>query len=581
MNDSKFADLGIEQTLLKSLERIDFRNPTEVQVKSIPLALKGKDLIVSAQTGSGKTAAFMLPSIQQLLHELETRPAPEQIASKSSKQRKRRSEANPPKYGVQILVLTPTRELAMQVSDATKEFIYGFKGVHIATLVGGMAYGPQINSLSREVEIVVATPGRLLDHIKAGRVNLRNLKILILDEADRMLDMGFIHDINNVVAETPDNRQTLLFSATFEGNVVKLARDMLTDPERIIVSDHTDKHQNIEQYLFYSDTVGHKFKLLEALLKDPEAEQVIVFTKTKRGATDLAGRLKDIDIKASELHGDMNQGQRNRTIQGLHKGKIKVLVATDVAARGIDIQGISHVINYDLPMQAEDYVHRIGRTGRAGRDGRAYTLALLSERRGVRFIENYINREFDIAVIPGLEPVGRGATKKKASVGSGSRVSGLRGSGTRVGSSRGAGGLRAGAGTRLSSSSGSRSADKTAHKDVDARKGKRLKKGNDNKDILACYERTEDKKRDLNSRERTRKSFKAKSEVASKSESTKSYKKSKTDKRSSSKSFTESRSKSTARAGRKISSDAPKFSEWERGARSNKPKHVKRRQTKK
>lgn len=560
MNDSKFADLGIEQILLKSLERIDFRNPTEVQVKSIPLALEGKDLIVSAQTGSGKTAAFMLPSIQRLLHELEMRPqSEEQSKAKSSRRKKGKPTANPPKYGVQILVLTPTRELAMQVADATKEFIYGFKGVHIATLVGGMAYGPQINSLSREVEIIVATPGRLLDHIKAGRVKLHNLKVLILDEADRMLDMGFIHDIKNVVAETPDERQTLLFSATFEGNTVKLAKEMLKSPERIVVSDHKEKHQNIEQFLFYADTVGHKFKLLEALLRDPEVDQTIVFTKTKRGATDLAKRLKDLDFKAGELHGDMNQGQRNRTIQALQKGRIKVLVATDVAARGIDIQGISHVVNYDLPMQAEDYVHRIGRTGRAGRDGRAYTLALLSERRAVRFIENYISRELDIAVIPGLEPVGRGAIKKKGSVGA---------SGTgRAGSGRasGAGGGRAGGRADARAGSGSRKKTSDA-KASGARKASSTSPSSDSR----RYKRKEDERASTN-----RRSSKSENSLYDKNRS-----------KPTSKTKTESYSKVSASnkpktKGSRSSTGGPKFSEWERGARSNKPKHIKRRQSKK
>lgn len=559
MNDSKFADLGIEQILLKSLERIDFRNPTEVQVKSIPLALEGKDLIVSAQTGSGKTAAFMLPSIQRLLHELETRPQTEEISkAKSSRRKKGKPTGNPPKYGVQILVLTPTRELAMQVADATKEFIYGFKGVHIATLVGGMAYGPQINSLSREVEIIVATPGRLLDHIKAGRVKLHNLKVLILDEADRMLDMGFIHDIKNVVAETPDEKQTLLFSATFEGNTVKLAKEMLKSPERIVVSDHKERHQNIEQFLFYADTVGHKFKLLEALLRDPDVDQTIVFTKTKRGACDLAKRLKDLDFKAGELHGDMNQGQRNRTIQALQKGRIKVLVATDVAARGIDIQGISHVVNYDLPMQAEDYVHRIGRTGRAGRDGRAYTLALLSERRAVRFIENYISRELDIAVIPGLEPVGRGAIKKKGSAGAsgtgraGSRASGA---GSRSG---GRADARAGSGSRKKTSdakaSGARKASSTSHTS-DSRKYKRKED-----ERVSSNKRRSKSESSLNDSKHTKPTSRSKTENYSKVSAS---------------------NKPKTKGGDRSSTGGPKFSEWERGARSNKPKHIKRRQSKK
>src|SRR5690606_26824708 len=293
---------------------------------------------------------------------------------------------------------------AMQVADATRIYGGDLAGLRTAVVVGGMPYGAQLKALSRRVDVLVATPGRLLDHLQAKRVNLSNLHTLVLDEADRMLDMGFIDDIETIVARTPASRQTLLFSATLDGTVAKLAANMMREPQRIEITSHKQKHTNITQNLLYADDNSHKMRLLDHLLRDASVDQAIVFTATKRGADDLADRLNDEGFAAAALHGDMNQRQRTRTLNLLQRGSLRILVATDVAARGIDVQTITHAFNYDLPMQAEDYVHRIGRTGRAGRHGQAYTLAVHSERHKVRRIEHFIGQPIPASEIEGLEP---------------------------------------------------------------------------------------------------------------------------------------------------------------------------------
>ena len=395
-----FDSLGLAPALLSSIERTGFTTPTPVQMAAIPPAMAGSDLMVSSQTGSGKTAAFMLPALHR-------------IAQKSANKGR----------GVQVLVLTPTRELALQVSEATAAYGSNLDDLRIATVVGGMPYGAQLKALSRRVDVLVATPGRLLDHLQARRVDLSTVHTLVLDEADRMLDMGFIDDINTIVDRTPQDRQTLLFSATLDGTVAKLAARMMRDPQRIELASQSDRHANITQTLLYADDAGHKLRLLDHILRDAAMGQAIVFTATKRGADDLAEHLADAGFSVMALHGDMNQRQRSRTLTEVQDGRVHVLVATDVAARGIDVQAISHAINYDLPMQPEDYVHRIGRTGRAGRDGLAYTLAVHGERHKVRRIEHFIGHQIPSEVIAGLEPqrtpsarpegAGRGAGGKK------------------------------------------------------------------------------------------------------------------------------------------------------------------------
>jgi superfamily II DNA/RNA helicase len=376
-----FQDLGLSPKLLSALIESGFEQPTPVQAAAIPQALAGQDLMVSAQTGSGKTAAFMLPALNRIA---------DTPANKS--------------VGVQVLVLTPTRELAQQVTDATNALGKNLTDLRTATVVGGMPYGLQLKQLSRRVDVLVATPGRLIDHLNSGRVKLSTVHTLVLDEADRMLDMGFIEDIETIISRLPTDRQTLLFSATLDGNIARLAEKMMNDPQRIVLTSQKEKHDNITQSLLYADDLAHKLQLLDHVLRDTQLDQAIVFTSTKRGADELADHLSEQGFSAAALHGDMNQRQRTRTLTQLQRRQLRVLVATDVAARGIDVQGISHAVNFDLPMQAEDYVHRIGRTGRAGRSGLAFTLATHAERHKIRRIESYIGRPIDAQTIAGLEP---------------------------------------------------------------------------------------------------------------------------------------------------------------------------------
>ncbi|WBF65479.1 MAG: DEAD/DEAH box helicase [Candidatus Kinetoplastibacterium crithidii] len=374
-----FENLGINANILNAIKATGFESPTPVQQATIPKAIMRQDLVVSAQTGSGKTAAFMLPILQLL------------------------SEKKAQNASIQVLVLTPTRELAMQITKAASVYGSNLPWLRVATIVGGMPYKAQIKALSKRIDILVATPGRLIDQMQSGRVNLNNVHTLVLDEADRMLDMGFIDDIQTIVAELPKEKQTMLFSATIDNSIMNLAKKMMNNPERISLNNNKQSHNNIEQKLIYIDDYKHKIKVLQHLLGKENIDQAIVFTSTKRGADDLSNHLSDNGFAVAALHGDMNQRQRTKTLSQLQKKQLQILIATDVAARGIDIQGISHAINFDLPMQAEDYVHRIGRTGRAGRNGEALTLASHAEKHKVRRIENYIGKNISIEVIIGLE----------------------------------------------------------------------------------------------------------------------------------------------------------------------------------
>jgi superfamily II DNA/RNA helicase len=378
-----FSTLGLHPSLLETLAALGYAEPTAVQRAAIPAALAGGDLLVSSQTGSGKTAAFMLPALQRLFAA--------------------RAADAPRGMGPRVLVLAPTRELALQVQKATHGYGRGQR-LRTACLVGGMPYGLQLKALAKPVDIVIATPGRLKDHLERGRLDLARVEILVLDEADRMLDMGFQADIDAIVARTPAARQTLLFSATLEGVVGRLARRVTREPKRIGIEASNTRATTIEQHALFADDFAHKTRLLDALLRDVDLKQALVFTATKRSAEDLSGSLVGRGFAAGALHGDMRQRERNATLQHLRDGRMRVLVATDVAARGIDVPGISHVINFDVPRQAEDYVHRIGRTGRAGRPGVAVTLLGRGERHLVRSIERYTGSALRIAVIPGHEP---------------------------------------------------------------------------------------------------------------------------------------------------------------------------------
>jgi superfamily II DNA/RNA helicase len=298
----------------------------------------------------------------------------------------------------------PTRELALQVTKAAETYGKFMRRVRVVSIMGGMPYPVQNRLLKGYVDILVATPGRLLDHMRAGRIDFSRLEMLVLDEADRMLDMGFIEDIEAVVAAIPAARQTLLFSATLDGTVGNLAKKLTRDPLRVEISTAQTRHENIEQRLHYADDQRHKMKLVDHYLRGVDVDQAIVFTSTKRAADEVADALSSQGFAAAALHGDMNQGQRNRTLGNVRRGNVKVLVATDVAARGIDVQTITHVINFDLPRVAEDYVHRIGRTGRAGRSGIAISLAGARDHMQVRQIERLTTQPIQVHVVPGLEP---------------------------------------------------------------------------------------------------------------------------------------------------------------------------------
>jgi superfamily II DNA/RNA helicase len=382
-----FKELVSNPHILQALEELGYTTPTPIQAAAIPKVLEGLDLLASAGTGTGKTAAFMLPSLCRIADH----PS---FAGKA---------AGPNAKGPRILVLVPTRELAIQVAAETAKFSKHLPRMKTVCVYGGTPYPVEIRALRMPYEILVATPGRLIDHLERGRINLSKLDVLILDEADRMLDMGFIEPVERIAAATPPSRQTLLFSATMKGNVLKLSQKLLKNPIEVeIAADPVQKLQ-IEQKVQAVDNVDHKYKILDHILADPTVTQAIIFTGTKRQADRLADKLQEDGLTAAPLHGDMNQRQRTRTIAQMRQGKIRILVATDVAARGIDVPTISHVINFDMPMSTEDYVHRIGRTGRAGASGTALLLATHREMRFVKQIERFTGQKMTLHTIPGLE----------------------------------------------------------------------------------------------------------------------------------------------------------------------------------
>jgi superfamily II DNA/RNA helicase len=375
-----FESLKLDPQILRALDSVGYKTPTPIQAKSIPVIMEGHDLMASAQTGTGKTAAFILPALNLLA-------TPHPVKDR----------------GPRILVLTPTRELAAQINEAARK--YGtFIKAKTTSIVGGMPYPLQNKLLSQPLDILIATPGRLLDHMERGRINLSRLQMLVLDEADRMLDMGFIPDVKKICAAINTKHQTLLFSATLDGQISKIAKDLLNNPKTIEISHSKEKHENITQNMYFVDNLNHKNKLLEHLLIQPGVKQTIIFTSTKRHADLLADELYNAGHKTGALHGDMTQGARNRTLTKFRHGDISVLVATDVAARGIDVDGITHVINYDLPKFAEDYVHRIGRTGRAKKEGVAISFVAPMDGKALRDIEKYTGHKIDAKVMAGFEP---------------------------------------------------------------------------------------------------------------------------------------------------------------------------------
>jgi len=361
-----FTELGLSKPTVLALEECEFVEPTEIQAKSIPLILAGKDIMASAMTGSGKTAAYVLPII-----ELLKAPSPKPRA----------------------LVLVPTRELALQVELQVNRFGKNSR-IKTVTLYGGTGYEKQNRLLRRGVDVIVATPGRLLDCVERRTADLTGIEILVLDEADRLLDMGFMPQVRRVVSQIPKKRQTLMLSATIDRRIEQLAGDLLTNPTRVQSINKQIEPVAIEQKFFHVNEFG-KDELLLKLIRETDMDSVLIFTKTRRKAAWVKDRLRDASVSAEEIHGDISQSQRERTLARYRAGAFPVLVATDVAARGLDIPTISHVINYDLPESPEDYVHRIGRTGRAGRSGIALSFVGENQRYLVRDIEKVIGRQLD------------------------------------------------------------------------------------------------------------------------------------------------------------------------------------------
>ncbi|WP_233881397.1 DEAD/DEAH box helicase [Paraburkholderia flagellata] len=442
VNDgSAFASLGLSPEIVSGLIAAGYKAPTPVQERAIPAAIAGRDLLVSSPTGSGKTAAFMLPAIErfaQIQKTLAAQPREPRPQGAQGQQADRRQRRPQPVARPGLLVLTPTRELAMQVTTAASTYGKHLRRLRTVSILGGVAYGQQLMLLAKNPEILVATPGRLLDHLERGRIDLSELKMLVLDEADRMLDMGFIDDIDTIVAATPETRQTMLFSATLDGKIASITGRLLKDPERIEIVRKIEASSNIAQTVHYVDDRDHKDRLLDHLLRDESLDQAVVFTATKMDADQLAGKLADAGFESAALHGDLPQGARNRTIRALRERRVRVLVATDVAARGIDIPGITHVFNYDLPKFAEDYVHRIGRTGRAGRSGVAVSLVHHAEQGALKRIERFVRSPLPVNVVEGFEPRKAAPTNRGFGGGRG-RPGGGNGGGRRFGNGSGNG----------------------------------------------------------------------------------------------------------------------------------------------
>ena len=384
-----FADFSLDESLQQALASLGFTAPTPVQEQSIPAAMEGKDLLVSSQTGSGKTAAFLLPTLNALAGQQDTLvPFKERM--------KAVTQPN-------ILVISPTRELAQQVCQDAIALVRHMKGVRVAAIMGGMPFGKQIQQL-KGAQVVVATPGRLLDLVNRRQIKLDKVDALIVDEADRMLDLGFSEDLEAISELAANRKQTLMFSATFADRIIRLAECMMQDPQRIAIETGHSTNTDITQTLHWTDGFEHKKKLLTHWLSAEDLDQAVVFASTQEDTDMLAEELTEAGLSVVALHGAMPQTVRNRRLRSIREGRAKILVATDVAARGLDVPTISHVINFGLPMKNEDYVHRIGRTGRAGRTGNAITLATYRERGKIRALEDYLDARLSVSEIEGLEP---------------------------------------------------------------------------------------------------------------------------------------------------------------------------------
>ena len=369
----RFENLGLIQPLLKAIKEKNYTEPTQIQTKAIPLVLKKQDVLGCAQTGTGKTAAFAIPILQHLFHERQGK----------SNSRKIRS-----------LVITPTRELAIQIAESFT--LYGkYTGIRNTVIFGGVKQRAQTDALRRGVDVLVATPGRLLDLMDQGYIRLNDVEYFVLDEADRMLDMGFIHDIRKIIAKLPVKRQSLFFSATMPRKIVELSHKILRNPIKVEVSPEAPTVEIIQQYLYYTNRASKK-DLLFHILEDSEIEHVLLFSRTKHGCDRIVRNLKKQKIKAAAIHGDKTQNNRQKALKQFKARAIRVLVATDIAARGIDINKLKYVINYDIPNISETYVHRIGRTGRAGEEGSAISICEPEENAYIRDIEKLIKRKIKV-----------------------------------------------------------------------------------------------------------------------------------------------------------------------------------------
>ncbi|MBC3178527.1 DEAD/DEAH box helicase [Corynebacterium lujinxingii] len=375
--ENGFETLGLPDKVIEAVKRVGFEQPSPIQAQTIPLLMEGRDVVGLAQTGTGKTAAFALPVLSQI---------------------------DPKQRHPQALVLAPTRELALQVSDSFQSFADHLGGVNVLPIYGGQAYGIQLSGLRRGAQVIVGTPGRVIDHLEKGSLDISNLRFLVLDEADEMLNMGFQEDVERILEDTPENKQVALFSATMPNAIRRISRDYLNNPEEVTVKSETRTNTNIRQrYLF----TAHRNKLdaITRILEVTEFEAMIVFVRTKNETEEIAEKLRARGFSAAAINGDIAQQQRERTVDQLRDGRLDILVATDVAARGLDVERISHVLNYDIPNDTESYVHRIGRTGRAGRSGEAILFVTPRERRMLRSIERVTNATIEEMDLPTVDEV--------------------------------------------------------------------------------------------------------------------------------------------------------------------------------
>ena len=368
----RFEELNLNTSLTKAIKELNYSSPTSIQEKAIPIILKKHDVLGSAQTGTGKTAAFALPILHHLINEVN----------------------NNEKKKIRTLVITPTRELAIQIAENFTLYAK-YSNINTTVIFGGVKQGTQTDALKKGVDILVATPGRLLDLMGQGYISLKDISYFVLDEADRMLDMGFINDIKKVLEKLPKERQSLFFSATMPKNIIDLSNKILKSPQKIVAHQNSTTAETIQQYIYYTNKSTKK-DLLFHILKNKDIKQILIFSRTKHGADRIVRTLKKQNINSAAIHGDKSQSQRQRTLKEFKENKLRVLVATDIAARGIDIDQLNYVLNYDIPNEAETYVHRIGRCGRAGNKGISISICEPEENTYVKDIEKLISQKIDI-----------------------------------------------------------------------------------------------------------------------------------------------------------------------------------------